>query len=389
MANKKNGKKAPKKAHPFWARLWSGFRYWLQTLWSNGACLLARGKPWWASLPVVILSIIIAIIPTAVAMGNVSASSFITGQDLGLVAPTAAFVRDMEEKGILLSIDKDGILSDENGSWEKAYGANDLGAYYHTVVREVPKLPVETDSSSSQVIGSKPELVEETIVDFAVYYDYDGLYPSVTDFYEFVVTDENSKDPNGEDAYSVNSLFLDSDGFILTIMPNLVDSDGQKAETSIRYYWDSDEFKGKTLVSLLTPTFEGEAPLPDSYEYREASRQAWGRFLDLAYASTKWNAGWTNVGIIAAIVTGTIFIMGLIVFLATRGKNNPYRPLNFWDAQQAVYFESFTCAVIAMILGFIFGGSNYVMGMTIFMMVLAVRVIYTIFKTMRGPIAQG
>ena len=81
--------------------------------------------------------------------------------------------------------------------------------------------------------------------------------------------------------------------------------------------------------------------------------------------------------------------MGLIVFLATRGKNNPYRPLNFWDAQQAVYFESFTCAVIAMILGFVFGGSNYVMGMTIFMMVLAVRVIYTIFKTMRGPIAQG
>ena len=172
MANKKNGKKAPKKAHPFWARLWSGFRYWLQTLWSNGACLLARGKPWWASLPVVILSIIIVIIPTAVAMGNVSASSFITGQDLGLVAPTAAFVRDMEEKGILLSIDKDGILSDENDSWEKAYGANDLGAYYHMVVREVPKLPVETDSSSSQVIVSKPELVEETIVDFAVYADF-------------------------------------------------------------------------------------------------------------------------------------------------------------------------------------------------------------------------
>ena len=398
MANKKKKQnKTPSKAKAFWGRFWYGFRYWFKTLYSNGACLLAREKPWWSSIPVVILAIIIALIPTSVAMGQMNASSFITNSDYGLVTPTAAFVADMKEKNVLLHIE-DNELFDENDSWSAAYGANQNGAYYHTVTRDVVTLPSEEDNSSSSASSSALDtsvndgnavVGEETIVDFAVFYDYSGLYDNVATMYQRIVEDDTLDDPNGKETYSVTTLFLDSDGYILAILPNTsTDSSTNSLSTAIRYSWDASSYQGEYLTDLLTPTFTGETPSLDSYEYRQASRSLWGTFFDEGYASTKWTAGWTNVGILSAIIVATIFVMGLIIFLATRGKNNPYRPLNFWDAQQVAYFESFTCALIAMILGFMFGGSNYVMSMTIFMMVIAVRVIYTIFKTMRGPIAE-
>ncbi len=387
---KKQSSQKVSKAKAFWSRVWFGFCYWFKTLYSNGACLLAREKPWWASLPVVVLSIVIALIPTAVSMGNMNASSFITSSDYGLVTPTASFVHDMEEKGVTLRIE-DGALVDVDSSWAKAYGENKNGAYFHTVTRQIVELPSGEDSSSSSLpTSSEPPVVsEETIIDFAVYYDYQNLYEGkVQELFDFIMDEEVSQDPNGEEMYQVSSLFLAKDGYILVLLPNHTNENGETSGTAIRYQWDASEYQNKTLVELLKPTFEEEAPAVDSYEYRAASRLKWGTFLDEGYASTKWSVGWTTVGILSAIVVGTIFVMGLIVFLATRGKNNPYRPLNFWDAQQVVYFESFSCSVIAMILGFMFGGSNYVMSMTIFMMVIAVRVIYTIFKTMRGPVME-
>ena len=82
-------------------------------------------------------------------------------------------------------------------------------------------------------------------------------------------------------------------------------------------------------------------------------RLAWRQVFHDGAAYGVMINGLTWVGIVAAIFVALTFILGLTVFLMTRGKRNPFNVYTFWQSQKIAYWASFTPAVLAMILSFI------------------------------------
>ena len=95
---------------------------------------------------------------------------------------------------------------------------------------------------------------------------------------------------------------------------------------------------------------------------------------------TKWNTTLIYLGVYA----GLMFFLGLMVFLLTRGKNNPFSSLNFWVCQKIGYFLGFTPAVLALVLGFIFAAN--VIGQMAFIMLISLRVMWASMRQLR-PVA--
>lgn len=71
-----------------------------------------------------------------------------------------------------------------------------------------------------------------------------------------------------------------------------------------------------------------------------------------------------QTGITASINIGITFLLGLLIFLFTRGKNNPYRVYKFHQLLNTAFWITFTPAVLAMGVGFMsstFATMAYVM----------------------------
>ena len=74
-----------------------------------------------------------------------------------------------------------------------------------------------------------------------------------------------------------------------------------------------------------------------------------------------------------------IFIMGLLIFLLTRGKTNMFNYLKFMDCQKMVWWASLAPAILAVIFGFIF--TNF--AQMIFIILLGLRVMWMSMKQLR------
>ena len=76
-------------------------------------------------------------------------------------------------------------------------------------------------------------------------------------------------------------------------------------------------------------------------------------FADQAYIDQRFNSTWVTFGIYCGINGGLLVIMGLVVFLLTRGKNNPNRSLNVLMCYSISNWASITPALLTLIIGFL------------------------------------
>ena len=101
-------------------------------------------------------------------------------------------------------------------------------------------------------------------------------------------------------------------------------------------------------------------------------------FLNEAYKNNNYSATWKSAGILIGVDAGVIIFMGLMIFVLTRGKNNPFRIYSFWDGQKIAFYASFTPGLIGL-LGFAM--SN--MAMMLFILSLGIRVMWLSMRTLR------
>lgn len=80
-------------------------------------------------------------------------------------------------------------------------------------------------------------------------------------------------------------------------------------------------------------------------------------FVDKSYLDVRFANTMTQVGLLAGLAGGITIIMSLVLFLTSRGKNNPSSTLKFYEVMGVAFYISITPALLSMILGFLFGGS--------------------------------
>lgn len=135
-------------------------------------------------------------------------------------------------------------------------------------------------------------------------------------------------------------------------------------------------------LDLIDACFvKGDAEHP--YKIKETFDN-WKTFFDRSYIDTRWRSAWTSTGIMAGVDAGVILFMGFMIWILTRGKNNPFRIYSFWDGQKIAYYASLTPGIIALILGFLLSQ----MAMMLFVLVCGVRIMWLSMRTLK-PVGAG
>ena len=76
---------------------------------------------------------------------------------------------------------------------------------------------------------------------------------------------------------------------------------------------------------------------------------------------------------------GLTVFMGIMLFILTRGKNNPFRIYSFWETQKIAYWASPSPSVIGMAMGFLLASFAQVT----FPLVMGLRVMWLSMRTLR------
>ena len=151
------------------------------------------------------------------------------------------------------------------------------------------------------------------------------------------------------------------------------------------------EWAAEASVGSLRDYSGGELPLnslvknvsdePDAVEtYIADTKKAWSNYLDKAAEKQIIGSAWKMTGLMAAIFVFFVFFMGLMIFIMTRGKNNPYRIYTFWMTQKMSYWAAFTPALLGMIIGFFV---NATILQFLFIILFGFRIMWLSMKTLR------
>ncbi len=348
-------------------------KYFFKTLFSNDACVDGRTHKWYYAIVLGLLAAIIATIPTFVGRFTISASSFFSNS-------SNAYSYDLENslvafndqtKDVKMEI-KDATLTIDETAWKgvcknpKGTETDFWGYYYKvpvTITQEEEKSDSSTSSQAAGLITSK----DEYYCGLAVYYSGDeNPYTYAVNKASNIINDPNNILGHTVTNYSVNMIvFGKTSVFLAKCVKGTSSFTGN---TSVQVKYDHKSFEGKEFHSLVTP-IEGQTII-----------QAWSSFLNDGYSSTRVAMAWQYGGIMLAICVGMEFLMGVLVFIMTRGKNNPFRIYTFWDSQKIAYFASFSPALLGL-LAFIpmFSG----MTMFLFPMLYILRVTWMSMRSLR------
>ena len=390
MSKKNNNKKKARMSPETKDKLKTGFL----TLVNNDAAIkAAREYHWWMPVILAIASVIITLVPSFVSnmqvnMGQTVLAAGGTSISNGL----AKFQLEMKNKNVDIKIDEKGNLINDKASFDKLYnaGRNEItGDYYFEAkdaVTGYPQLRVLfTDDLISQTTlnalstydpskfssitnseGATSETTTTTSYRVSASTAYDGGESS---------TGEGSEGATSETvataSYRVSVLAFKTTGFSFASYP-----DRSTATTNAFVSYSYDGIKGKSLSALSSEKDFSADPQAYISEVRDNYRA----LLTKGYETTKVDLAWKNVGILTGINAGIILLLGLVLFLITRGKNNPYRVITFWQSQKIAYWEAMAPAILSLALGFLLSQSMSSMTMFVFLFLYGLRIMWTSMK---------
>lgn len=395
MAKAKAVKK--KNTNPVWGKIWSKVKFFFLSLFSNDACVEGRKSKWYYPLSIAIVSCVIATIPTLSTYFSKSGGSFLDSPLYNFEIGLTEFSKNMDAKNLPFKISNDGqLMIDGNSSENNETAFKDLYtkvtidgtektypyfAHVYKTTNATLKADSTTSSESSSVTPTIPSITKTQKVDFAVYYAPEDS--SAVTYATSIVL--KSLDPNaemfGEDIknYQTNFMVFGKNDFYACKQPNGVASN-PKAAIACKY--NNSQLIGKSLKELYSKDFNGNAydSSLNSTQKREAITSSWRNVFSAGWDDTRVTLGWQYTGIAFAINVGATFLLGLMVFLMTRGKSNPFRIYTFWDSQKIAYHASMAPALLSL-LGFIPLLSNF--GLFLYMLLFGVRIMWMSTKSLR------
>lgn len=301
------------------------------SLFNNDACIQGgREKPWYAAVIIAVVSIFIAVCPVSWYYLKQNGSMFLDTPNYGFETGLVAFQETIHDQNISMKIVGEKLVCNVSTVTGKDY--------------------IDVVKSNAGTTDS---------VTLRAYY-WSGI--SATEFTTNRDTIINkTADPNGGEKFKTNVIFFGEDFFYAYKLPNYTSTAGSAAGSFYGDYKITPD--GTDLINLVKQDTYGNAyeigyakskVSGENYQkYETASLKAWKLFLDDAHNTVRITSGWTQTGITVAIFAGLTLFMGLMIFLMTRGKNNPFRIYTFWESQAIGYWASFTPALLAMIMSFI------------------------------------
>ena len=285
----------------------------------------ARKKPWYAAIIMFFISIILSVIPGCVMELKKHGDKYFESTTFMFREASADFSRELQDSkydGKMLIYEESGkkfLVADESVHYENSYGE---AGTIHYVFQYSPKEKMQEYYNTYTAQNTS-----------FVLFSYDSVLIFIVD-----PNTPDGKSPkvylNCQDAYKK----LDENAFRAAYVAN-----SNKTE-SINRTWDN----WRVLVKDL-------------------------------YNQTRLKAALLQLGIISAVNAGIVLIMGFMVWVLTRGKNNPYRLFTIWESFKIAFWASISPAVLTVALGFLI----QTFAATMFPLLIGVRVMWLSMKSLR------
>ncbi|NLZ15453.1 MAG: hypothetical protein GXY27_02045 [Erysipelotrichaceae bacterium] len=322
----------------------------------------AKSGPLWLTIVMFVLSILLPIIPIFTAQATINGSYFLSNYSYGLEKYITAIGLDLKEnRGAEMIIDEDRLLTiTENGAPVNVaeFGTvKEYASYTNSVTGEYNFLVYYVDAP----ILSDKRLINTNLA--TLVYTKGTTTPSTAN----------------ENVYRPSYMILYRNGIYVALYKN-----SSVDPIAASYVGDFKATKPTNtfLSDLLTvKNKEGNLVTPDLYnnEYNLGVLNNFKRVLDDSYETEKVNKMWASSGIYAAIFLGLGLLMGFLMWILTRGKNNPNNYFSWWLCQKVEARLAFSPALITFIVGFFLASQAPL----IYIMTLGVRVMWISMKELR------
>lgn len=303
------------------------FKLILKSLVSNNACIEgATKKKWWVAVIMFFISTILALVPT--------------------------FVKQIKTQG-------DDVF--ENTSYRTQEALYDFSENV-----------LAKDDVSMKVV-----YVEQTEEKTLIVNGFLGIYNCVSKDTENVyfkiaayetITDDQINEITAGD-YKGSYAIFSSKVFYMVLKNPVNQSDISSIVCSKAYEYIEDGFDFKTI--LIT-----EGTLTDKMN---GTFDNWKVFVRDAYNYNRLTNLWVQCAIVGGVEILITVLMGFMIWVLTRGKNNPYRWVSFWQGQKISYWTSITPAILTCGLGFLLTS----FGPVLFPLLQGVRTMWLSMKSFR------
>ena len=336
---------------------------------NNAACIRgAKSGPLWLTIVMFILAIFLPIIPLFVQQATTNGSTFLKSYSYGLERYVTSIAMDLKNNRLAeFSISEDHMLSvTENGADVvfANYGSEKPYAAYKSVADEKEQYMFCVYLSDATTDKEKSEV--NKVIATTNYGN--GTIDVSTDT---------------ENVYRPSYMILFKNGVYVVIYGQ----NGTKAVTS-SYSGDFKTLKAGDdyLNQLLTVKDKDGNAVSQSIisdDYVNGVYKNYKKFLDKSYETLKIKNTWATSGIYLAIFFGASVLMGFIMWLLTRGKNNPNNYYTPWLTMKIQARMGLSPALITLAVGFFL--TSY--APMIFIMTMGLRVMWVSMKELR-PMQQ-
>ena len=329
---------------------------------SNASALRgAKAGPLWLTIVMFFLAILLPIIPIFASQVSTNGSTFLNKYSYNLDRTVTSVAMDLKNnRNAEFSIDSNHLLSIKEGETAinfSEYGTDKIYASYLDTSCNQYELTVYLSDAETD---KQKETVMTTLN--TSYFVLESTTPSLA----------------AEGAYRPNFIVLFKDGVYVSVYAH---NGTNVVANSYVGDFKKIEANDKCLEALLK--VEGvEQNMYDDH-YTVGVYNNFKKFLDKSYETLKVK----NTGLTCLIYFGIFFgaslLMALLMFLLTRGKNNPNNYFSFWLCLKIQGRLSFCPGLLTMIIGFFLTSQIPL----IMIMLLGLRVMWISMKELR-PIAQ-
>ncbi len=363
MGNNKKNKQKIRLSPETKDKLKTGFG----TLINNEMCIKAgREYPWYTPIILAVCSVLITLVPSFVNTMQVNMGESVLGTSSvgGIENGLANFQSILKAADASVKITDEGKLVVSDAAKEAVYNAGTGDDRYYEYKDSVTDEPVLRVQFSSDSVNSSylDALSKNTIKSSTTVTDSEGVTSEVPDAVSTT--------------YRVSILVFKDTGFSMAVYNRRVSVSTNSTSALVNYSYD--RLAGKDLLALTPSVSFADSPA----EYVAAVKKNYQEFITLGYETTKINLAWRNVGILAGINAGVILLLGLVLFLVTRGKRNPYRIITFWQCQKIGYWAALAPAILALGLGFLLANTSGLSSLSMFMFLFlyGLRIMWTSMK---------
>lgn len=372
-------------------------RAYLAMLFNNRAAFDGgRREPWWVAVLFFIASIVIALVPAMVQVGKTKGSDIFKGPLYHTDVAFTKFVETLEEKDADLTVVSE---NDENIFKASPEFVNLVANKAFTLTDGATNEVVPYYSfAQKRIVYTRDE--NNAVVTNEVDFEYLRVYYTGDIQSSFLL---EGKVYSGDAFLALKLLSLKEEDAVGNVTSHLII--GRKALYTRLYNPTAINkpgnpalvFEGRTNslpVGMNIRDFgkvskDGVPLAKTDIDYTDKVMENFGHMQDLGYKEVKVRTFWFQTGIYAAIFSIIGLVMGLIIFISTRGKMNPNRYLKFGESLKIGAWLLPAPALITLVLGFVLPVQYFQQYFQIiFIMTLGMRSVWLTMRTLNPNMPQ-